>query len=276
MLRIQKLLCPVDFFPASRSAAAVAIELAKIFRARLLFLHVLEGFSPWVLSVPEDTTEVMKVATAKAEKELTKLSLQARAARVHAETLVRIGWVDVAVETLVRAQKVDFVIMGTHGRRGLERLFIGSTAERLLRRLNVPVLTIRKPKSGPLAIRNILLATDFSEDTSEAAQYAVFLAKSFGAKLHLLHVVDGAEASISGAYRKLEKLIPPRAKVDVSVLVEAGRPSQRILPIAKAAAADLIIMNVHAKTLRERMTLGSTAETIIRNAAIPVLTIPSA
>jgi len=276
MLRIQKILCPVDFFPASRSAAAAAVELAKVFRAQLLFLHVLEGFSPWVLSVPEDTTEVMKIATAKAEKELAKLAVQARAARVQAETLVRIGWVDVAVETLVRTRKADVVVMGTHGRRGLERLFIGSTAERLLRRLNVPVLTIRKPKSGSLAIRNILLATDFSKGTLEAAQYAVVLAKSFGAKLHLLHVVEGAEASIGGAYRELEKLIPPRAKVDVSVLVETGRPSQRILPIAQASDADLIIMNVHAKTLRERMTLGSTAETIVRNAVIPVLTIPAA
>src|ERR1044071_8670836 len=109
MLRIQKILCPVDFFPASRTAAAVAIELAKTLRARLLFLHVLEGFSPWVLSVPEDTTQVIKVATAKAEKELAKLAAQAKAAHVQVETLLRIGWVDVAVEMLVRAHKADFV-----------------------------------------------------------------------------------------------------------------------------------------------------------------------
>jgi nucleotide-binding universal stress UspA family protein len=287
MLRLKTLLCPIDFFPASETAVEYAITLAHTYDARLILLHVVEPIPPWVDEVPLDTYAVTEAMTKSATAELNKFAKKATARKVSVEVVVRSGLVDIAIESLIRQRGVDFVVMGTHGRRGLEKFFIGSTAERLMRKLNVPLMTIRTPKRGQLLVRRILVATDFSEGTPEAVRYALSMAKEYKAKVTLLHVLNDVEADISGRYREpllrgirheLQSLIPSdeRNSIQIAFRAETGRPSRRILPIAKEENVDLIVMNIHRKTLIDRLSIGSTAEAILRGSAVPVVMIPSA
>src|SRR5262245_7508883 len=288
MVRIHSILCPVDFFPASESAARYAVGLAKKVGARLTLLHVVEPVVTWASEFPFDTTELVKVMTARSIEELKKLAKPAKAAKVRVDVLLRTGEVDIQIQSLIRRRSIDFVVMGTHGRRGLEKFFLGSTTERLLRKLHVPLLTIGKSNAvpGSVRIRHVLVTIDFSEGTTDAIAYACAIAQQYHAKVTLLHVLDDIDADLSGRHRDqlirtlrrdLEELLPHEARDsrNVTVRIETGRPIRRILPMIRKEKIDLIVMNIHGKTLFDRLSLGSTAEKLVRGASAPVLVIPS-
>ena len=141
---IRRILHPTDFSPASRAALKKAVELAKASRAELTIVHIL---SP-VMPVPGDGYVSPKVyddliasSHAWAKKQLAKRVLSAKAAGVRAKGRLMEG---VAHEQIVRAAKrTDLVVMGTHGRSGLAKFFLGSVAGRVVSAAPRPVLTVR-------------------------------------------------------------------------------------------------------------------------------------
>jgi nucleotide-binding universal stress UspA family protein len=287
MIRIQKILCPVDFFPASKSAADYAIALAKNYNAKLTFLHVVEPVGVAGYEVPFNMTDFIEAQTKAATTELARLCKRAEGKGIRAESLVRTGNVDSEITDVINERKANFIVMGTHGRRGFERWFIGSVTERLLRRTNVPLLTIGSPKTrvAPPSIRRILVATDFSAGTTDAVATALSIAQECQAKITLMHVLDDISADVAGRYRdsliesireKLEGLIPDDVRnwCEVTTRVETGLPGRRIPSILKNERYDLLVMNIHGKGMLDRVMIGSTAERVVRSAAIPVLFIP--
>src|SRR5262245_21477512 len=167
MVRIRRILCPVDFFPASERAAEYAITLAKQFKATVILLHVVAPLSAAAYETVANTDAIMGAMRLAAREELKRLARAASAIGVRAEIIVRTGEVDFVIRSTSQSKNADFIVMGTHGRRGLERFFIGSVTERLLRRASVPLLTIGGPKTNgsPSKIRRLLVATDFSDGT---------------------------------------------------------------------------------------------------------------
>jgi nucleotide-binding universal stress UspA family protein len=146
MSRLRRILHPSDFSRASNAAFARAVTMAKADRAELLLVNVMalpvpmagEGYiSP---SVYED---LEASARKHAEKRLAALRDKARAAGVKASVLLYEG---VAHEQIVRAaksKKADLIVIGTHGRTGFAKLFLGSVASRVVTAAPCPVLTVR-------------------------------------------------------------------------------------------------------------------------------------
>lgn len=140
----RRILHPSDFSSASRAAFAKAVELAKKNRAELTIVHVL---SP-VMPVPGDGyispkvyEEMVASSRAWAKKELGKRIARAKAAGVRARGVLREG---TAYQEIVRAaRRADLVVMGTHGRSGLARFFLGSVASKVVPAAPCPVLTVR-------------------------------------------------------------------------------------------------------------------------------------
>ena len=144
MKQVRRLLCATDFSPASRPAFALALGLAKRDRARLFLLHVLMPPSPFLGDqLPASYVDLMVRARREVERRLGVLAAQARKAGVRVEA----GFVEgVPADEILRAarkRQADLIVIGTHGRTGLGRLFMGSVAERVLLRAPVPVLTVR-------------------------------------------------------------------------------------------------------------------------------------
>jgi nucleotide-binding universal stress UspA family protein len=288
MVRINKILCPVDFFPASKRAADYAIALAKAYESRLILLHVVSPVLPASYEIPIDAADILESMTNSAENEMKKLAARARDKKVSTEVVVRTGDIDSEIRSLAKDRKVDLIVMGSHGRRGFEKWFLGSVTERLLRRVQIPLLTISNAANStkaPPAIRRILVTTDFSEGTADAIRYAFSIGQEYQAKVTLMHVLNDISADISGRYRdtliksirsELEELVPEEARdwCDISTRVETGLPWTRILDSAKRDKIDLLVMNVHGKSMLDRALLGSTAERVVRGSPAPVLLIP--
>src|SRR3954466_1611877 len=115
MIRIRKILCPVDFFPASKGAADYAAALAKNYGARLILLHVVEPVAVTGYEVPFNLTDFLNTMVDSATKELSKLAKRAEAKGIRTESVVRTGNVDGEIAALIKDRKVDLVVMGTHG-----------------------------------------------------------------------------------------------------------------------------------------------------------------
>jgi nucleotide-binding universal stress UspA family protein len=288
MARIQSILCPVDFFPASLQAVDYAIGLARNCSAKLHLLHVV---SP-VLYNDEDYPLRLSDLVESLEKEsglqLNKLKDKARAAGVAVAAATRTGDVKNEILSSIRKVKADVLVMGTHGRRGLEKWFLGSVTERMLRRSPIPVLTVhgsRKPIKGVPLPGRILVTTDFSEGTAQALNYAFLLARSNRSHVILMHVLEEMRALTSEQYRDelakrlnadLRKLIPADARkwCDIETRIESGTAYYTILKILKKEKINLLVMNTHGKGMLDRAVLGSTSERVVRSAKCPVFLVP--
>lgn len=137
---------PTDFSRASGAAFARAVAMARADRAELLVVHVLTPVLPMVGDgyVSAKVYEEMEASARTAgRKHLDGLVAKAKRAGVRTRALLLEG---VPYERIVRAaktQRADLVVMGTHGRTGLARFFLGSVAERVVAMAGCPVLTVR-------------------------------------------------------------------------------------------------------------------------------------
>jgi nucleotide-binding universal stress UspA family protein len=146
MKRIRRILHPTDFSSASRPAFERALGLARDSRAELLILHVLAPVIPVMGEgyIPPQTYEAIDTAARKsAQKKLDALAARARKAGVRARPLLLEGTAHERIVSAAKAQRVDLIVMGTHGRSGLARLFIGSVASRVVSAAPCPVMTVR-------------------------------------------------------------------------------------------------------------------------------------
>ncbi len=137
------ILVPVDFEPASNEALKWAEQLAKDLGAEVILIHVSQ---PPMVSYPEVSpvmvSSLYKDLLSAAKRSLDEFAAQSGGKR----TLLREG--DAGVEVVRAAEEIRpaLIVMGTHGRRGLRRLLIGSVAEHVVRHSPVPVLTVHAPE----------------------------------------------------------------------------------------------------------------------------------
>ena len=146
MKHIRRILHPSDFSRACGAAFTKAVEMAKVNRAELLVLHVLSPVVPMMgdgYMSPQLYEQIESSARTEAQKQLDRLLARAKKAGVRAKGLFANGAPHEQITRLARSKKADLVVIGTHGRTGLARFFLGSVASRVVSTATCPVLTVR-------------------------------------------------------------------------------------------------------------------------------------
>jgi nucleotide-binding universal stress UspA family protein len=286
MITIKRILCPVDFFPASDRAVKYAAGLAANYGARVHLLHALAPIVSTPYEYPIATAEIMRAAEKASADELKKLAAKVEAKGVKVETQIRPGAVPDVIKKSISVLKPDLIAMGTHSRGTFERLFMGSVSEWLIRHSPVPVLTMSaKERLTTPAFRKIFVTTDFSDGTADALDYAFSIAQENDSQVTFLHVVSNLvvdiptryrDSLLSGVQKQLEDLVPAEVRnwCNVTTRVEFGNPYRLILRVLDKEKPDLLVMNIHGKSMMDRAMIGSTAERVVRAAKCPVLLIP--
>ena len=187
----------------------------------------------------------------------------------------------------------DLLVIGTHGRSGFQRFFLGSVTEKVIRRTPCPTLVVPPrapdvPAGVRIQFHRILCAVDLSESSLDALGRAINIADEADAQLTVLHVVELSpllideptldfarirEAAAADARRKLHELIPEQARTycTVDTAVVEGRAYREILRHARERQSDLIVMGVHGQGALDLLGFGSTTHHVIRTSACPVL-----
>lgn len=295
MVEIGRIISPVDFSENSERAFDHAVALARWFDATITVLHVPAlpvpaiapgGELPYPLELSADLRDELL-------KRLDEFVAPARGSGVTIDVALHEG--TPAAEVLHQAEEraADLIVMGTHGRGGFERLMLGSVTEKVVRKASCPVLTIPPGVRGEIpevqaGYKTILCATDFSDASGVALNYALSLAQEAQSKVILLHVVQGyldELASPGGSYHakleedalgRLRASVPDEVRTwcDVEELVKLGsRPSRTILEIAGARSVGLIVMGAQGSHALDRLFFGSTTHRVITHAETPVLTL---
>jgi len=292
---VQKILTTTDFSDDSRAGVRYAAALAERLNADVALLHVVEPRS-WM-----DRLEARKDSelVALAQAQLAKVAKREVGGDATVTSSVRTGKPFHEITTAAREGTADLIVIATHGYTGVERILLGSTAERVVRHAPCPVLVVptrelpkRAGKAPPFQLKKILVPIDFSNLSKDALPYAVFLAGRFDAEVILLHVVEpfappaelgyapstAKEAEAASQQCAAEQLARVRQQtltpnMSVQTLVRSGAPFHEICCAAKALGADLIVLTTHGYTGLKHVWLGSTAERVVRHAPCPVLVV---
>ena len=144
----KKILFPTDFSVASDYAMSYAISMAKRYKAKFFLLHVVDTtYDISGFYIPHISAEkLMQEMEDAAEKKLTNIRSAISRRIKTCEIVVKSGIPHKEILKFAKDKGIDMIIMGTHGKAGLDHLLFGSTTERVLRQASCPVLTIRPPK----------------------------------------------------------------------------------------------------------------------------------
>jgi nucleotide-binding universal stress UspA family protein len=308
MVRIDKILCPIDFSDFSRHAFDRAVAIARSHRAALTALHVvpIQLAAPALPYVEPQSLGPFQISEADRERIVAELQrFLAVDPSVPDAIDVKVSFEateapDIHQEILERAEQLpaDLIVMGTHGRSGFERLMLGSVTEKVLRKARSPVLTVPSALSDVVPVgrgpfERILCGVDFSECSMSALRYASSLAEESRARLTVVHVIELAppaydplvgppidlpgyrQACETASRERLRNVIPAavRRSTDIEELIVCGKPHHEVLRIAEDRRSDLIVLGVHGRNVVDRMLFGSTVEPVVRRAHCPVLTV---
>jgi acetoin utilization deacetylase AcuC-like enzyme/nucleotide-binding universal stress UspA family protein len=296
-LKIEKILCAIDFSEFSRGVIDYAAALAKTFNARLLIFHSIRSgedamFDTDIATLARDTPD------RKIEAEAKIAGLMARTS-VAWEPLVTFGDSVDQAAPLVDGGDIDLVVAASYGLTGLKRLLLGTIVERMARSLKCPMIVIpgrRRRKSHPVepfsGISKIVVSCDFSPESVLALRYAYQFGLAWNAELHLLHAVEAPVAEhivepTEGPYEKVQQelqhqlnmrlgdLLPPTSPVPIRTGLLQGLPGEQVPAYAQGEHADLIAVGVHPQSRFQKVFKGSTTEALLRRSPCPVLVVPS-
>jgi nucleotide-binding universal stress UspA family protein len=292
-MRITKVLVPVDFSPPSTVAVNHAVLLARRFRAKLTLLHVIEPSTALMYTFPTESEVAERQRCERAERMLSAMLGPEDQDDLDLETAVVVGDIPSEIELAVHEQHADIVVMGTHGRGLVGRWLIGSVAQSLLRTIDVPILTVCHA-TRPLSFKRILFATDFSGSSAEGLDFTMDLAATLNASIVIAHVVDKRPEvtyetpemtaifdteqkrfteEARSTFNQIEAEAKAR-KVRVETILAQGIAADAISRIADENNVDFIVLAVSRKSRMDRILLGTTAEKVIRDANVPVLSVP--
>ena len=266
---------PVDGSSTADRGVAFALELARG-GGSVTFCSVVD---PALAGVPAgyggglEPGPMLTILEQDAAEFCRRAEAEAAGAGVAADGRVLHGQCVEAIESLVRLSEAQAIVLGTHGRTGLARGVLGSVAEGLLRRSDVPVVTVHERdvmRTGPIAV-----ALDESPAAHAALETATWIASARGIAIALIHACDRPNSD-PGRVNALTEGAAKRVRargVHVEVLVREGPPRATLLGLADELECCMIVMGTHGRAFLQRLLLGSVAAHVVEHARVPVVTV---
>ncbi len=298
-MKIQAVLCGIDFSEHSQRALRYGLALANVANGALYVAFV---NAPLISDAPHVVYDVEALKT-QTERELTEFVQRTAPAGaesgINLTPLVGTGRPDHELLRLGGHESVDLIVIGSHGTGGYRTTVLGSTAARVLRQTQVPVLVVPPTTLSTVALASerpaihpgtILVPVDFSDATENLVDAAVELAQMFDARLILMHVLTPVELTPAWqgqlpvqdrirrgqANEHLERLA---REIDLpsapEVILTAGRPADQIPAIANQRRIGLIVIGLREDSGAHGGHIGNVASRLLAQAPAPVLALPN-
>jgi nucleotide-binding universal stress UspA family protein len=236
MPELKLILCPIDFSEFSIRAYRHALSLAERYRAKLVAQQIVELWrypSAEHVASLGNYEEFCRALREGGKEQLQEFVKNHTHGEIRPELVVHEGVAPDSILLFAQARKTGLIVMGTHGRRGYDRVVLGSVTNRVMRRAPCPVLAICKPPIDSSAageepghvhhLGRILFCTDFSENSERALNYAISATAEYDGELTLLHVLEDVpsptrtEEAIATATGRLSKLIQQEGRKTLNI-----------------------------------------------------------
>ena len=282
-----KILVPTDFSELSFKAFEAAAYYADLFDGKITPFHAYIPLSEMDSFYYTGVGLSGHVDYDQIEKTVEDRLNEVAKARVHAKYLTKplLGVGNPAHAIADAAKNFDLVILTTHGRTGFSRFLMGSVAEKALRLTHTPILVVEE-KSAIKPIQNILVTTDFSENSFKAFAHAVEICQETNAKIELVNILmrEGfdTDAVIEADVKLREKELATiadkyfadvRKYVNYRIIVTFKSVHDAIVHETKDNKFDLVVIATIGRTGLDYLMLGSTAASVVRHVSAPVLSV---
>jgi nucleotide-binding universal stress UspA family protein len=267
--KLEKLLLATDRSEFSEGAVREAIKFAKTCSSRLTVATVLE-------TTPEYETIGSRFFE-REEKEAKKHleSVKERASKEGVEcdtTLLESNAPDRALVDSAAQKKVDMIVLGRRGRKGLMKTLMGEVSAKVIAHAPCKVLIV--PRAAHIEYRNILVATDGSVHGNAAVGEAIAIAKRCGSHIIALSAMrDETERAEAAKFSNEAAEMAKKEGISAEAVTPLGRSSTAIVETAGGRAVDLIVMGTYGKTGVKKLLMGSSTEKVIGTAGCAVLVV---
>jgi hypothetical protein len=269
--KLEKLLVSTDGSVHSEGAIREAISFASKCSSKIYACMVLET-NPEYETIGSDVFEKEgKEATA----HLESIKARAEKERVRCETIFHESIeASQAIVDEAAERKVDMIVIGRHGRKGLAKALMGEVAAKVIAQAPCKVLVV--PKAAKIEYRNILIATDGSVHSNAALSEAIAIAKRCGSHLIALSAMrDESEREEAKNLANKAAELAQTEGVSAEAITPLGRSFNAIVETAGGRGVDLIVMGTYGKTGVKKLLMGSSTEKVIGNAGCAVLVVKS-
>jgi len=295
-LKPRSILVATDFSDASEKALRHSLALAGFYGSKLCLAHVVSSLG-LTMAGPGAIAACEEAVSREAASLEDSLIQTGALTGIQHKFIVRQGELWPELREIIQQESADLLVVGTHGRHGIAKLFFGSIAEQIFRQADCPVLTFgpgshNRPWFDTSSTHpTFLFATDFGPASLHGLPQAIAAANQFGARLAFLSIIPAAPSSTDetltdwqedARMRTLQRLteLADYAGLDLRPELhaefESGRPvSEKILKTADKLRADLIIMGLHESAhtgVISHLDLATTYD-VICQAGSPVLTV---
>ncbi|HLJ76575.1 MAG TPA: universal stress protein [Acidobacteriaceae bacterium] len=269
-----------DLAPCSERAVQHALAVARHFGAMLHFLHLVRP-SEFVYA-PEMLPAMDDAAVRDCDGLIRLLKQQHRLDDVDFRCWIKDGEPEEILPGFARDERIDLLLLGTHGRGGLQRLLQGSVAQRIFHVVRCPVAVIgpHSPGAGPhLQLKKVLFSTDLSRESLAALPWLLTIMREWHPELDIVHVCSNPQADhaaqLNHVKSSLESQLSSLPHSPIRSQLLAGRPASAVLSFAEQNRHDLIVLGLKPQRALYAGPIWCHAYEIVRHAPCPVLSIRS-
>ncbi len=277
---MKNILVPTDFSDQATYALDLAYDIARKSGAAVKLLNVVESPRGESFNTMGDVTAnegenaiffVQMVEGAK--RRLIEIDEDPKYADVSLEGMVEVGSPYESIARTIVDHEVDLVVMGTQGSSGLDEVFVGSNAEKVVRRSDCPVLSVKEPVHSD-SIKNIVLATNLRDDHEALFAELNKLQQLFDATIHIVRVNTPSSFENDRYYKtEMEKFAQQHQLTNYTLNVYNDSDEEDgIIYFAEQIDADMIALGTHGRSGIRRLLSGSIAEDVVNHAKRPVWT----
>lgn len=273
---MNRILVPTDFSENAANATEYALSLAKATGAEVILLHVytpsVSRFNVISPLLAEETGRAKQIAT----ERFNAIVLAAKSAyeEVHLTTEFFSGEVVRTILEVAEEKNVDFIVMGTKGASGIEKILFGSNTSAIIERAHCPVLAIPLTASYTIP-KNILFATNFSYSDIESAMQLTSIAKLFGAKVVFTHVVTEEEAleptkAVIEKFAREIELVTRYPKISYKIISD-NSVNMGLDQMIEETHADILALATRRRSLFEKFYSPSLTKKFAYHSNVPLL-----
>ena len=276
---VKSILIPIDFSETSMLAIEHAAFMAKLFKADVALLHIMEkNWESFSIVAPEIVIENQSSVTDKIEKKLKEVAGGiSKKYGIKVSTTIANGNIYSEISSFCSEKKVDVIVMGTHGASGFEEFFIGSNTYKVVTQSDCPVISVQTHASK-VGFSNIVLPIDNSLHSRQKVGIAVEMAKRYASKIHVVGLLE--EDSNASDLKKFEikmdqinKYLKHENVIHSSQVLKGKNPAKLTLEYAQKVKADLIVIMTDQEEDITGLFIGPYAQQIVNHSKTPIMSI---
>ena len=284
MFNVKNILVPVDFSETSMEALNHAVYLAKLNKAGIVMIKVVEMLQPYItpvdfpVSFADNFGTYERTLVKDTKKHFSKIIADIkRKDKVSVTGITTTGWVKEEIIEAAKRVRADIIVMGTHGVKGFREFIIGSNTFRVANEAHCPVLSIQK-HTDKLGFKSILVPFRDKPHSREKVDYAIKMAEIYGAEINVLGIeTDDDPSKFKKIVKEAEQIkrIVEKHGLVCNVKVKTSKYlAEEVLKYAAKKNMDLIVVMSDLDRMRvSEYFMGPFSQQVVNHSAIPVLSI---